>query len=583
MNTLFIIQNTGKLRSVNGKKKIVSKKISLRNYNRNNVVLNDDNKWDFFFSGSGKGSGTLGEKLGKIDWEKLKLKNIVKNIYDEDQEVANMPKEKVKEFSEEHGISFIGKKVPPNPILSFENLNINRRALSRLKKQFKAPTYIQSFTWPSIMNGENLVGSAETGSGKTLAFLVPIFEHVVAQTDTQAWPKALVIAPTRELVRQIHETSLEFARDYQVHSLYAHGGSQNRSRQENDIRNLRPEVIIASPGRIIDFVENGLITLENVSMLVLDEADLLLQMGFEDQLKMILSQVRPDKQALMFSATWPSAVQHLAKKYFGEYVHLNVGSLDLTANPRVAQHFRFLRSYKERLSEMINIANTVEGKILIFTSTKSSCETIKQDLAQAGIGGIGSLHGDHSQSQRERELNQFHTGSNRILISTDLASRGIDVKDIKAVINFELPKTISPYIHRIGRTARAGTKGDSYSFVSPADFDVIPDLVRVIKEAGQVVPPELEAALKRSPQMQGRNTGKSFSTGRFRNERFNNDSYGNRGDRSDKGDKGDRFERRDRIDRTDRVNRSDRVSSTDRQGSSRTPEKRLDLSRLFKD
>eukprot|EP01129_Flabellula_baltica_P002812 TRINITY_DN126_c0_g2_i1.p1 TRINITY_DN126_c0_g2~~TRINITY_DN126_c0_g2_i1.p1 ORF type:complete len:550 (+),score=132.13 TRINITY_DN126_c0_g2_i1:70-1719(+) len=479
---------------------------------RKNLEKNLENMDFFDFKGSK--DGALGSKLGNFDWDNLVLSSIKKDVYQEHPDVADMTPEEVKEARTKAGISFLGKVQPPNPVESFDKLTISKKAVKSLKSNFEKPTSIQANTWPAIMKGLDLVGSAETGSGKTLSFLIPALEHIVSQEDTEVWPKVLVIAPTRELVRQIWETSLPYARDYQVHSLYAHGGSANRSKQENDIRRLKPEMLIAAPGRIIDFVENGLISLEHVSMFVMDEADLLLQMGFEDQLKMILSQVRPDRQAVMFSATWPSSVQHLAKKYFRDYVHLNVGSLELSANPKVTQSFSFVRSHREKIETLIKIIDeNPEGKFLVFVKTKSSCETIKEALLEARITNVGTMHGDHTQSQRENELAKFHSGQTRILMSTDLASRGLDVKDIKHVVNFDMPESISPYIHRIGRTARAGETGDAYSFITPGDFALVPDLVKVLEEAGQEVPRQLETSLKRTQSgIRGRS---EFSNKRF--------------------------------------------------------------------
>jgi ATP-dependent RNA helicase DDX5/DBP2 len=255
--------------------------------------------------------------------------------------------------------------------------------------------------------------------------------------------------------------------------------------------------VIATPGRLIDLISMGVLNLKRVTYLCLDEADRMLDMGFEDQVRKIIGQIRPDRQTLFFSATWPKTVERMARDFCREKpVHINVGTLDLKANHRIKQHVEVFTSYsagndkRRRLAELMK--ELMDGsKIIIFSDTKRGCDELTRNMRMEGFPAL-SIHGDKEQRERDWVLNEFRSGRNPILIATDVAARGLDVKDVKAVINFDMPNNIEDYVHRIGRTGRAGASGEAYSFITSDKGRLARDLVNILKEANQQVSRELE-------------------------------------------------------------------------------------------
>merc|ERR1711957_900183 len=269
-------------------------------------------------------------------------------------------------------------------------------------------------------------------------------------------------------------------------------GGQPKHAQAADLRD-GVEIVIATPGRLIDFLESGVTNLKRVTYLVLDEADRMLDMGFEPQVRKITSQCRPDRQTLMWSATWPKTVQRLARDICKEDpAHINVGSLDTRTAHTIRQYVEVVQEgdKKARLRRLLE--KVMDGsKILIFAQTKTGDDTMTREMRLDGWPAL-CIHGDKKQEERDWCLKEFKEGKSPILIATDVASRGLDVKDIKYVINYDFPNNIEDYIHRVGRTGRAGATGSSYTFFTPDKFKHAGDLVAVLKEANQPVPEELE-------------------------------------------------------------------------------------------
>merc|ERR1712125_229811 len=253
------------------------------------------------------------------------------------------------------------------------------------------------------------------------------------------------------------------------------------------------EIVIATPGRLIDFLESGKTNLKRVTYLVLDEADRMLDMGFEPQVRKITSQVRPDRQTLMWSATWPKEVQKLARELCREDpVHVNIGSLDLRTAHTIRQYVEVVdeRDKRSRLKRLLE--KVMDGsKILIFAATKRDGDDLTREMRTDGWPAL-CIHGDKKQEEREWVLKEFKEGKSPILIATDVASRGLDVKDIKYVINYDFPSKIEDYVHRVGRTGRAGATGSSYTFFTKDKFRHAKELIAVLREANQPVPEELE-------------------------------------------------------------------------------------------
>merc|ERR1712048_1090077 len=303
--------------------------------------------------------------------------------------------------------------------------------------------------------------------------------------------KVLVMAPTRELACQIQEECNRFGKSSKIKNTCAYGGVPRRQ-QSQDLKD-GVEIVIATPGRMIDFLESGDTNLKRVTYLVLDEADRMLDMGFEPQVRKITSQVRPDRQTLMWSATWPREVQRLARDLCKENpVHINVGSLDLRTAHTIRQYVEVVQEYDKRGRLKRLLEKVMDGsRILIFCETKRGGDQLTREMRLDGFPAL-CLHGDKKQEERDWVLQEFKSGKSPILVATDVAARGLDVKDIKYVINYDFPKEIPDYIHRVGRTGRAGAIGSSYSFFTSDKSRMAKDLIKVLKEANQPVPEELE-------------------------------------------------------------------------------------------
>jgi len=338
-----------------------------------------------------------------------------------------------------------------------------------------------------------MVGIAETGSGKTLAFLLPAIVHINAQPYLSKGdgPIVLILAPTRELAIQIQEQTNQFGKSSKIKNTCCYGG-QPKHAQAQDLRD-GVEIVIGTPGRMIDFLDSNATNLKRVTYLVLDEADRMLDMGFEPQVRKITSQIRPDRQTLMWSATWPKEVKSLARDICKEDpVHINVGSLEMRAAHTIRQYVEVVNSADKASRLRRLLEKVMDGsKILIFAQTKRDGDELTREMRTDGFPAL-CIHGDKKQEEREWVLKEFKEGKSPILVATDVASRGLDVKDIKYVINYDFPNGIEDYIHRVGRTGRAGATGSSYTFFTQDKFKHAGDLIKVLREANQPVPAELE-------------------------------------------------------------------------------------------
>ena len=384
----------------------------------------------------------------------------------------------------------------PDPILDFENSGFSSNIIKSLERSgFEQPMPIQAQGWPIALNGSDMIAIGETGSGKTLGFLLPAFMHInkVNRENPGKDPICLVLAPTRELVQQIENVARTYGKGVWTTSVFGGASRMYQARQLQ--RNT--DILVATPGRLIDLLESDMATLNRISYVVLDEADRMLDMGFEPQLRRILEEVPANRQMLMWSATWPKEVESLAKDFLqtdsNSYVHLNIGSIDLQANQNIEQVFEILEDQDKR-DKLIEIAqeHKHEGKILIFANTKKSVDYIVKILHRYDCRSIG-IHGDKTQGMRDNALSRFRSGSYNFLVATDVASRGLDVDDIKLVINYDMPTNTEDYIHRIGRTGRSGRKGKSVSLVDKfkTSKSFHKELISILKEAKQDIPEEL--------------------------------------------------------------------------------------------
>ncbi|XP_018332173.1 ATP-dependent RNA helicase p62 isoform X2 [Agrilus planipennis] len=434
-------------------------------------------------------------RLRRPAWDSKVLRPFKKDFYVPHPSVANRSPFEVDQFRRAKQITVDGYDVP-NPIQHFSEANFPDYVLSEIMKQgFDAPTAIQAQGWPIAMSGKNMVGIAQTGSGKTLAYILPAIVHIRNQEAVQRGegPIVLVLAPTRELAQQIQQVASDFGHSSYVRNTCVFGGAPKAPQARDLERGV--EIVIATPGRLIDFLEKGTTNLERCTYLVLDEADRMLDMGFEPQIRKIIEQIRPDRQVLMWSATWPKEVRKLASDFLNDYIHLNIGSLQLSANHNILQIVDVCQENEKevKLNNLLQeIGNNGEpgSKTLIFVETKKKVENITRNIRRYGWQAV-CMHGDKSQQERDNVLREFRNGRSNILVATDVAARGLDVEGIKYVINFDYPNSSEDYIHRIGRTGRCEATGTSYAFFTPSNFKQAKDLISVLQEANQIINPKL--------------------------------------------------------------------------------------------
>jgi len=435
------------------------------------------------------------------------------------------PRVDVEEFLNKHKITIKGPA--PDPIMSFDEICLPDYIANELKKkQFTVPTPIQSQSWPIALSGHNLVGVAQTGSGKTLGYTLPAIVHIKNQDKLKPGdgPIALVLAPTRELAQQIQQIAREFGAPCNVRNACVFGGA-GRTPQMQALQS-GSEIVIATPGRLIDFLDSGVTNLHRCTYLVLDEADRMLDMGFEPQIRNILERIRPDRQTLMWSATWPKDVRQLAEDFLGSFTQINVGSLELCANHNIKQEITICEEVDKETQLQTLLEDIYKqpspGKVLIFAQTKRGVDDIARFIQNFGVRCC-AIHGDKSQTDRDNTLRAFRSGRVNILVASDVAARGLDVDGINYVINYDYPNTSEDYIHRIGRTGRRDQSGTAYTFFTETDAAKARDLVAVLLEAKQEVPADLMEMASRGGQ-----SNKSFrsSGGIFKNKNtFGGGSY----------------------------------------------------------
>lgn len=392
----------------------------------------------------------------------------------------------------------------PDPWLTYEECPIAPQLkMGFTTAGFTVPSTIQSQAWPAALTGRDVVGVARTGSGKTLGFLVPAFNKIATtRTDTRAGPTTLVLAPTRELAQQIRAECDKFGRMMGVRVTCVYGGAP-KGPQLRDVRN-GVHIIVATPGRLNDFLENRLVRLEQVQYLVFDEADRMLDMGFEPQIRKILNFIPPQRQTLFFTATWPKEVRRLASEFLRNPVLIYVGNTNaLVANKDVTQIVTIVNDMrmKERLLYEIIEKEGAGNRVLVFCSTKRMCNQLEMSMGRRMR--CAAIHGDKDQHQRTAVINGFKSGAIPIMIATNVAARGIDIKGVKAVVNYDFPQNTEDYVHRIGRTGRAGAKGNAYTFFTQRDAKKAAGLIKIMELAEQVVPQDLRDMAARAPQMRG--------------------------------------------------------------------------------
>ncbi|PVI01361.1 DEAD-domain-containing protein, partial [Periconia macrospinosa] len=396
----------------------------------------------------------------------------------------------------------------PEPVNTFTNPPLDDHLISNIELSgYKVPTPVQKYSIPIVMGGRDLMACAQTGSGKTGGFLFPILSQAYQTGPSappagqqggygrqrKAYPTSLILAPTRELVSQIYDEARKFAYRSWVRPCVVYGGADIGSQLRQIERGC--DLLVATPGRLVDLIERGRISLHNIKYLVLDEADRMLDMGFEPQIRRIVEgeDMPPTaaRQTLMFSATFPRDIQMLARDFLKEYIFLSVGRVGSTSE-NITQKVEYVEDVDKR-SVLLDILHTgTTGLTLIFVETKRLADSLSDFLINQGFPAT-SIHGDRTQREREKALEMFRTGRCPILVATAVAARGLDVPNVKHVVNYDLPTDIDDYVHRIGRTGRAGNTGISTAFFNRGNRGVVRDLIELLKEANQEVPGFLES------------------------------------------------------------------------------------------
>lgn len=370
--------------------------------------------------------------------------------------------------------------------MTFNDLNLDKSILSALEKQnYLTPTPIQQQAIPHLLKGEDLFGCAQTGTGKTAAFALPILQMLNAKAGktSDRSIKALILAPTRELASQINDSIKSYSVNLPIRSTVVFGGVSQLS-QTTAIKN-GVDILVATPGRLMDLISQGFIKLNNIEFFVLDEADRMLDMGFIADIRRIVAKIPATRQTLLFSATMPPDIKKLADQLLRNPAFVNVSPVSSTSVTVEQSVYYVEKADKKELLQFV-LQNSGIDHALVFTRTKHGADKVAKDLTKKGIRSE-AIHGDKSQNSRQRALKSFKNREIRVLVATDIASRGIDVEKLTHVINFELPEQPETYVHRIGRTGRAGESGNAISFCTLDERAYLNSINRLIKKTIDVV------------------------------------------------------------------------------------------------
>ncbi len=366
--------------------------------------------------------------------------------------------------------------------MTFKELGLTEPILKALEEQgYTNPTPIQEQSIPILLKGKDLLGVAQTGTGKTAAFGIPILHHLyerISLRDNKRKVKALVVTPTRELAIQIGENFTAYGKHTGLRNTVIFGGVK-QAKQVNALKS-GVDILIATPGRLLDLMNQGFITFRDLEFVVLDEADQMLDMGFIHDIKKIIAKLPSKRQSLFFSATMPKTIVELSRKMLGDFERVTIKPEQATAE-KVAQGVYFVSKANKPKLLIHLLKDRAEDSVLVFSRTKHGANKIVKKLDQAGIRSA-AIHGNKSQTARQKALGAFKEGTLKVLVATDIAARGIDVDDLALVINFDLPNVSETYVHRIGRTGRANASGIALSFCMAEERPYLKDIEKLIKQ-----------------------------------------------------------------------------------------------------
>ena len=364
--------------------------------------------------------------------------------------------------------------------MTFETLGLSPALLRALNETgYTSPTPIQAQSIPGALEGRDILGAAQTGTGKTAAFGLPLLQRLAKETPPKGprKPRALVLVPTRELAVQVADSIKAYGRHMRLNVTMIFGGVGMQPQIDNLRRGV--DVLVACPGRLLDHLDSGHAKLDAVEMLVLDEADRMLDMGFLPSIKRVLSRVPKQRQTMLFSATFEPRIRALAMDLLDRPVEVQVAAQNTIADTIVHRvHPVDSASKRDLLIDILAKRHT--DRVLVFGRTKHGCNRLAEQLAQAGLPSV-AIHGNKSQAQRQKALDAFKAGRARILVATDVAARGLDIPELPLVINHDLPMVAEDYVHRIGRTGRNGAQGEALSLVAPEEGGLLRDIQRLLK------------------------------------------------------------------------------------------------------
>ena len=436
-----------------------------------------------------------------VNHSKINYESFRKNFYHEPMELSSMTEEDVADIRLElDGIKVRGIDAP-KPVQKWSQLGLGVASLGVIQEKlgFEKPSSIQAQAVPAIMSGRDVIGVAKTGSGKTIAFLLPMFRHIKDQRPLESLdgPIGLIMTPTRELAVQIHRECKPFLKALNLRAVCAYGGAPIKDQIAECKRGC--EIIVCTPGRAIELLSSNqgrVLNLRRITYLVLDEADRMFDMGFEPQVMKILGNIRPDRQTVLFSATFPKSMEALAKKSLQKPLEIVVGGRSKVA-PEVtqivevrAEETKFVRLL-ELLGNLYEEEKNEDDRALIFVDRQESADGLLKDLMQKGYPCM-SIHGGKDQIDRDSTIQDFKAGVIPILIATSVAARGLDVKQLKLVVNYDAPNHLEDYVHRAGRTGRAGNTGTAVTFITPAQDRYSIGIAKALRDSSQEIPEELQ-------------------------------------------------------------------------------------------
>ncbi len=410
--------------------------------------------------------------------------------------------------------------------MKFNELKLSKVVLEAIEKVgFTEVTPIQGLAIPEILNKKDIIGLAQTGTGKTAAFVLPIIDMLIKNNKADKKTRALIVSPTRELAIQIRDNIIDYSQGTDIKCGVVLGGVNQNSQKKVLQKGI--DILVATPGRLVDLINQRIANISNVEFLVLDEADTMLDMGFIKDIKFIIGKTLNQRQTLMFSATIPNEVKELSKQFMKDPIIIKTKTEEVTAD-KIEQELYYIDS-TNKINLLLELLSAKEKPTtLIFTRTKHGANKLAEKLADFNLK-TSVIHGNKTQSNRVRALQDFKTGKTKIMIATDIAARGIDINDLALVVNYDLPEKDEIYVHRIGRTARAGKNGKAITFCTSAELFNLKSIEKLINHKLKVIDHKYPMVLKEiKPAQKHRNDNKKRFSGNRDNKKNTNYSYSSR-------------------------------------------------------